>query len=135
MYVLMMANLKHLFNDAGDACKYANIIVYEIDHTKFSRHQLLQQFANAIQALSYLHGAGLPKTHCCYLEQVFFTNLPDELRVLLRNMARRVDREIRSRVAAVVWDPDYVWPTGCTTMEIMNERWKKRIKHVCDIKS
>lgn len=128
MYVLVFANMRHFFLEDGKT-HYANIILYEIDHTKHSRQELLHQFANAVEGIRTLQKLGMPYDHCSYLEQIFFKSLPPYIHAWLLSLSRNLFQNIRFSLSSSIWNPDYIWKTGPnkgrTTLQLMKDKWEE----------
>lgn len=106
---------------------YTNMVIYNIDHSQHPRSFLLEQFANSLHTIAYLRAMGVNPDHCNYIEQLFYANLPQELRRYLRVLGARTWRELTAHIASVCMDPDHTWRTGQnagqTTMEIMKRQF------------
>lgn len=136
MYILAFANMKHFYKEEG-RIHYANLIVYEIDHSKHTRGELLHQFANAIEGIRTLRNLGMPNDHCNYLEHFFFSTLPCHLRHWLLSRSIEAFKHIRYSLSSMMWSPDYIWKSGPnkgrSTLQIMGERWDKHHQNDNDI--
>ena len=131
MYIVAVANFQ-CFHSETSQQTYCNMVVYRIDPSKFTRAQLLEQFANTMGVLRALERKGMSRRHCMYLETFFWHHVPFYIQCYLRYLAKVAFRHIRLRIASEVWNPDYVWKTGtkrgATTMQVMQRLWDQHTK-------